>query len=314
MIPLKFLPGPRLLHQAYPMPAAVDVVATAHRFLFDIVDIDAQVTLGDVFGVFAACPTLVDVFTRDWAQDLLEEALKGPLPDPDGDDQEQRIEYLELYGRWSFDTSTQTFDPMQRLSCHGVGPVLGRDAPEHHKTAGSRIEWGISCANLRQLLPLPIRVRTLVNVCESDFDAVGYGEVLKTVTLDGVTFGQVIQGLLWELAFHGGPKESTEVNESLKAQIAEIDSGRAVTTSADDLFDGLDRPGCEALFDAIGDRSPSDIGRALRTIPDDGDVVAGLQAQFGDAVVVKPAFSALPGRAFRKAFRMARRVGDAAEG
>lgn len=293
------------------MPEAVDVTAAAHRFLFDVVDIDPAVTLADVFRVFAACPTLVDVFAGDWARELLDEALQGSLPNVE-EGEEERIEFIELYGQWSFDTATQTFDPLHRLHCHGIGPVLTQDQPAQHKRAGDRIEWGLSCANLRRLLPLPVCLRSRVDVCESDIDAFGCGEVLKTVSLDGVTLGQMIHGLLFELAFHGGPAESAEVMDSLKAQIADIDSGRevVVSTGLDDLFDELDRPGCDALFDALGGQSPSGIRRALRNVLDDGDVVAALHTQFGDAVVVKPGFRALPGRAFRKAFREARRGGE----
>lgn len=311
MVELRLLPGPRLLWQTYPMKEVADVAERAHEFLFETVELDPAVTLADLMQLLIRNSTLRAVFRRDWADELCEEAAKGPLADDAAErDPVERIEYLELYSQWHRDSRANRYDPLHRLHLHGVGPELDADAPDYGVKKGGRIQWGVSCSSLRKLLPLPVRVRTTVSVQEADLDAKAYGREVATAELDGVSLGQVLHGLLWELSFHGGPQETQEFNDSLKEQLAEIEAGTAVTTSSTDLFDDLYRAGCATLFETLGSQAPADVAHFLRDIDDDGDVVQALHAKFGNEVVVKPEFHGLPGREFRVAFREAKHADD----
>lgn len=196
----------------------VDFTARAHELLFELVTLDADLTLGDFFRLMERSPLLRQVFFREFAEELCAEARKGPVGAAAQPAALERIEYLELYQQWGLDTSTQVYSSRQRLHLHGVGPERARH-PD-------------------------------------------------------VTLGQVIDGLLWELSFHGGPQEQVQVAGELHQQLAAIDAGTAELVSADDFFDDLDRPGCEALFENLGGQSVRDISRALRDIDDDENVAA----------------------------------------
>ncbi len=75
-----------------------------------------------------------------------------------------------------------------------------------------------------------------------------------------------------------------------------------------DLFSDLDQPGCDALFDDLGGRSPREIGRAVRDIEDSENAAEWLLRVFDGTVVVKAPFRDRTGREFRRAFGDARRA------
>jgi len=291
--------GPRLREQ--------DVTGRAHEFLFDLITLDAGTTLSDLFRLLDASPLLQPVFRRDFAAELCAEARKGPLAKAAPPSPHEGIEYLELYQQWSLDTATNVYSPMQRLDLHGVGYELTEDVPEHGRKRGERIQWAVSLTPLRELLHLPLRVDPEVQVTEDDLDAKAYGTEIARARHPDVTLGQVIHGVLWELSFHGGPQEQADAADELHQQVAAIDAGTAELVSGDDLFENLDRPGCEALFDSLGGRSAREISHALREIDDDENAAAWLDKTFDGTVLVKPQFRDRSGRQFRKAFRAAAR-------
>ncbi len=255
-----------------------------------------------------ASPLLQTIYRRDLAAELCKEARKDAIATTDGERAaHDGIEFLELYQQWGLDTSTGQYSGAAHLQLHGIGHQLAEDLPEHHKKKGERIEWSVALTPLRELLALPIRVNPEVRITEEDSAAKAWMNEIRRVQNSDVTLGQVIQGLLWELSFHGGPQEKQGVLEGLKRQVAEIDAGTAKLVSHDDVFSDLDKPGCDALFDDLGGRSPREIAKAVRDIEDDENAAASLLRAFAGAVVVKAPFRDHTGREFRRAFRDARR-------
>lgn len=96
-----------------------------------------------------------------------------------------------------------------------MGPVLQEDHAEEHKRKGERIEWGVSLTPLRELLVLPVRVNHGVRITEDDQAAQVWMQEIGRAQVEDVTLGQVLEGLLWELSFHGGPAEQEAVAEGL---------------------------------------------------------------------------------------------------
>lgn len=303
MSELKLSPGPVLTQRRYPNPQPVDVTARAVAFLFDTVEVDPAVTLGDVLRLLELSPELQQVYQRDYATEMLAEAVKGPLVDQ-GPYQDQ-IEYLELYQLWSFNTATRTYQPQHRLDLTGVGVELKEPLPDHGLEAGGRIRWGVSTAGLRKLLNTPIRLNQEVIVCEDDLDAKDYGRELSRVNVEGVSLGQVIHGLLWELSFYGSPVEQEEFTESLKEQMTELEAGTMETVEHFDIFEDMERPGIVLMFETIGNLKAREVSYALRSIGNEDNVAQALAEAYGMAVVVKEEYRHLGGRAFRKTFREA---------
>lgn len=307
-------PGPSLtwrdIHrQDVDHPVATNVVERAIEFLFEPVTLDPDLRLGDVFKLLDLCPTLQQVFRRTWAAKLCEEARKGPLSQSRGSDPAEvaGVEYLEFYCSWALDTSSQTYRSVHSLDLHGVGHVLEVDALTYEAKTGDRIKWSVSLTPVRQLLDLPLRLREDLTVTEDDIDAKGYADVIAFARYSEVLLGQVIQGVLDEVAFHGGPDEQAEFSAELKSRVAEVDAGTAKLIPGDDVFVELDRPGFDALFAALGGVPQGEISRAIRSIGDDEPAGPFLSQVFDGKVVVKPQFWYRLGREFRKTSRAAGR-------
>jgi hypothetical protein len=210
---LRLLPGPVLLYRPLhgpsddARPRETDVAERAVEFLFEPVELAQDVTLSDIFKLLDRCPELRGVFRRDFAEELCVEARKGPLPQSRGNDPEEvgGIEFLELYRSWECDSSKKAYSSTFRLDLHGVGPVLPVDVPGYSVKAGERINWAVSLTPLRELLNLPVRVREQFSITEDDIDARAYGDVVAEAACSEICLGQLMHGLLCELAFHGGP-------------------------------------------------------------------------------------------------------------
>lgn len=312
---LTFGPGGALVahnfsaRDADDVPAARNVAEHAVAYLFEPVVLHSGLKLGDIFQLFEVCPELHAVFRRNWSFAICEEARKGPVSRPNYDHpaEDAGIEYLELYWSWALDTSSKLYSGMHGLELHGVGSVMEADCPTYGVKAGGRIHWSVSLTPVRELLELPLRLREELTIVEDDLDAKGWRETVATGRCTEVLLGQVIQGVLDELCFHGGPQEKEEVSDGLKAQLAEMEAGTMKTTPADDLFEELDRPGFVALFETLGGIRPAEVNRAMRAIEDDEPAGPALDRAFDGKVVVKMPFRSRPGREFRKLFRTAGR-------
>lgn len=172
-------------------PIARNVAEQAIEFLFEPFTLHPDLTLGDVFKLLDACPSLKQVFRRTWAVELCEEARMGPIPQSRGRDtiEVAGIEYLELYWSWALDTSSQTYRSVYSLDLHGVGHVLAVDVPTYGVKAGERIKWSVSLTPVRELLDLPLRLRDELTVAEDDIDAKGYADILASARCSEVPLG-----------------------------------------------------------------------------------------------------------------------------
>jgi hypothetical protein len=286
----------------------LDATDRAHEFLFALVTLDSAVTLGDIFRLLDASPVLKQVFRRNFSEMLCFEARKGPFDaEPSDSVSPEGIEFLELQHQWHLDTSQQTYSSTQRLQLHGVGFELQADAPSYFRKQGERIHWSVSLTPLRELLALPIRVNPELRVMEDDVNAKAFGDEILKGKHPEVTLGQVIDGVIYEISFHGGPQERAEFRSGLDTQLAEIKAGTAEVVSGDDIFDADDRPGFELMFEGLGGVEQRDVSSAMRQIDDDANAAAWLDKEFEGKVIVRPRFRDKTGREFRKTFSSAAR-------
>lgn len=315
---LILLPSPRLVRRAPPgdddeaggLVADEDLTSRAVEFLFEPVRLDPGVRLVDIFRLFDACPLLLQVFRRDFAAELVEEARKGALPQSAKADPPAvaGIESLELYWSWTLDTSTSTFGNTHRLDLHGIGKALQVDAPEYGAQAGDRINWSVSLTPVRELLDLPVRIREELTILEDDIDSSSYGEPVQRAILRTVTLGQMMHGILHELSFHGGPQQQEEFLDELLRRKREVDEGTAELIPADEVFPAdMHAASIDAMFVSLGGVSPRDVVRSMRLMEDEQAAGEWFDDEFGGAVVVRDQFRSRPGREFRKLFRAAGR-------
>ena len=202
-----------------------DVSDRALEFLFEPVRFEGDIRLRDVFLVVKQNPVLLTVFRRDWATELLEEALATPVKPYTGEYDPDGIEYLELYRMWNFNSKTQEYSGISRLDFHGIGYVLKEDIKQDDwvmHPAGTRIQWGIDFSPLGELMDLPLRVDSEVVVCEDDVDGGNWGNRVQVAQCNEHTLGQVVHGVFWELSFYGAPESRNAQREELQATVAEV--------------------------------------------------------------------------------------------
>jgi len=322
MSELKLFPGPRLVRKSWVCNdqgigdwLSVDVTDRAHEYLFHDVEIDLDVTLADAFRLVTKEPIMQAAFRRDFVLELCAEVVKGPILI----EQKawERIEFLELYQTWNYDSSTSTFEGAGRFHLHGVGVVQDADIFVHgclaHKK-GERIKWSISLSPVRELLHLPIRVKSEVLICEDDIDAKQYAKAIQVAKNERITLGFFIREILWELSWHGAPEDAEKVSRGLKDQMAEIEAGTAEMISHEDVFESfgfVPEKAVYALF-FVGSEAleRAEVYHALHELEDVERAQEGLQRLLGGKLQLRPEFSELTGRHLRKAVREARHGND----
>lgn len=204
--------------------ATTDVTADAASYLMDTVALDQDLRLRDLFELLKSNELLRKVFARESSEELLKEVATSEAvaysPDyvPDG------IEYLELYQMWYIDSDTREVTGSRELCFHGVGHVLREDSVEDtfvHFKAGSRRYYGVEMRHVSTLLNIPVRFDKNVSFFENDNETYT-SKKLESMVMAEPTLGEVLQGILSELSYFGGPAEAEELVSELEGDIIQI--------------------------------------------------------------------------------------------
>ena len=172
-----------------------------------------------------------------------------------------------------------------------------RDGEVHYR-AGERIQWGVSFTSPLEMLHLPVRLNPEVVICEDNMDSVNYGKKIGRLLNPGVTLGQVIDGILWELSFYGSPASREEESARLKGLADEVASGEAVTQQTVDLYADY-KSTLAACFSDTAGVSQGDLFHALQGIGDHDHAETVLRDKLSDAIRLKPEFSSMTGMELR---------------
>lgn len=324
---LSLFPGPRLIRKAWTIPDEapvredVDVTDKAHTYLFRTVRLEEGVTLQDLFGLFEADQILPFLYQQDFAEEVLEEARKGPVASA-GELDYERLEALELYGCWKLDTSTGELDGAERWSLHGVGITPQEDIYQDEYLAypkGERITWSLTLTPLRELLALPIKHCSQVPLLQNDFAAKRFGQALHQVDPGLINLGELLHSVLYALTFFGGPQSQAVEREGLKAQMAELANyrnaeedeaeGEGVEIGKEDFFVSLgfrSRESVNAQFfegSMTGDLSA--VTRLVREVEDHEPARPALLELSSGELELRAEYASLTGYQLRKAIREA---------
>jgi hypothetical protein len=202
-----------------------DVTKYAIRRLMEPCTLGAGVTLRDVFELINTELEIFDLIIGNWCKEIVTEGLVGE-PKKVGFYDPGEIEYLTLGYYASYNSIKKSnFAGFHRPDFGGVGwelkeniyfdwedPHTGEKEIEHHM--GSRISWGVSFTPANELADLPLILEPLMKVYESDTEGSNYMSELFTFKDPEYTLFGIIQGIIWELSFHGSPqdRESTKSN------------------------------------------------------------------------------------------------------
>lgn len=303
--------GPKLIHQRPDSDdPALDVTERACEFLFAQTRLADDATLLDIMRLLDN-PVLRTVFRADYVNELLTEATLGPLIKEELP--YEKVEYLELNQLWHLDTATSEFTSAGKFGVTGKGIVQPEDVVEHDMVLykkGERINWSVSMTSVRELLHLPVRINSTVQICEDDVYAMRYGDSLQTGVNHQITLGTLIHSLLWELSWHGTPEQRDAQKDALLASKAEVDAGTAKTRPYEDLFEARgDLPKSKVyamFFEDVGASPLKAIESAINDLEDKELAQSGLDQAFGGALMLKQEFATLTGRELRVAVSEAR--------
>jgi hypothetical protein len=298
--------GPKLIHQRPDRDdPALDVTDRACEFLFAQIRLADDVMLLDILRLLDN-PVMRTVFRREYVNELLTEASfgllnKDKLP-------YEKVEYLELNQLWHLDSATSEFTSAGKFGMTGKGIIQPEDVVEHDMVIykkGERINWSVSMTSVRELLHLPVRLNSTVQICEDDVYAKRYGHALQTGVNHQISLGTLIHSLLWELSWHGTPEQRDARKDDLLASKAEVDAGTAMTRPYEDLFEARgDLPKSKVypmFFDEVGAGPLKAIERAINDLEDTELAQSGLDQAFGGALVLKREFATFNGRQLRVA-------------
>lgn len=184
-----------------------EVTDRASAYLFEKIALSKELTLRDVFALIEINPFLKEYLHHYWIDEFLSEAKSTAKASAEIN--ARSIEYLELYWLWEYDQESQAYRSPARPDFHGVGILQQEDLIEHDHVVcpkGQRINWSISTAELGEIIDLPLKICDEALITE-------VAPPLKI--LCDTTLGQMLEGIFWELSFHGGPDGRRSFNENL---------------------------------------------------------------------------------------------------
>ena len=211
-----------------------DNTAWLHRRTKDVEFAD-DVTLNDVFEFVARDVDVADIiFTNCWIKDYVEEwkRIKEENLQPDiEEDQDQLIEYLELY--WGPELSEYEgrvdIDGVDRADFHGIGFELSKDQEDGMGwKKGERITWGIDFSSLKDILHLPVRLNENFVIYDDwmkykDVPNFNFKDLPRLIDCKrSFTLEQAIQGVMWELSFYGVNSEKEAVRAEVESRYEEV--------------------------------------------------------------------------------------------
>jgi hypothetical protein len=239
---LKILKGGRLLRTSWEGKiegfVQKDVTAEAIGNLFELCDLEEGVTLRDIFSVINTELTIFDAVLRNWTKEIVTEGLTG-IPTNKLKEQHEEIEYLELY--WgSYKGLDENKQPIlyghHRPELHGIGPVLLKDKlfewGEVERKAGERITWGVSMTPTTDLIDLPVKLNKEFIIHDDE----NWRNPPTSMGKSEFTLGQILEAIVWELSFFGGPVDRDKKAVELNSMVTDIKE----CTSAEELFKELE--------------------------------------------------------------------------
>lgn len=243
-----------------------DVTDTAIRRLWDGCTLEDGVTLRSIFTLLNSEIDLFDLVIGNWCKEIITEGLTQPsaeytgIYDPDG------IEYLELYwylarcAQWNevkeaYDSDLTELQGTKRAGFHGIGYELKEDKLHDWKnengthavewSKGERIPWSMSFTSANTYINYPVKLaQKMIIHDEIEHKPKAkdnyFAQPVAVFERSGYTLGDILYGIIWELSFHGGPKERNEKSEELKESINKIRDGSAKTVSWEEMLNELE--------------------------------------------------------------------------
>lgn len=196
-----------------------DVTDHAIRYIYDYCKLDTDYTLKDFFLFLDNDIDFFDSIFGNWLKDLTMEALSGIKSNDN--DFVKRFDYLELY--WIIESDNYDEESLSGLrfpDFHGMGTVQPGDP---FGKVGDAESLGVSMTPSYDLIDLPLKLSKELLFCISRKSKNATNkQIHKSHKFKNpcYTLGHIIQGIVWEMSFYGGPEqrqvESAEINSRMR--------------------------------------------------------------------------------------------------
>jgi hypothetical protein len=177
-------------------------------------EIEPGTTLGDIFKAVEADVLLKDVIRfYSWCApiDEFHEAAKLPPAEKEG----VTIVELVLEGYAEVHTNRKPKEGESKMSYEKAYLHFGGTGDD-----GER--YSVSCTPMRELADVPVRLVNTVDF-RKDYVEKPFGEPMETC----YSLLEVLDGIYFDISFHGGPKENEEFIEMLHERMEDIQNGTA---------------------------------------------------------------------------------------
>jgi hypothetical protein len=194
-----------------------DVTDHAVRFLFEKCRLSEDYTVKDFFLFLNTDVQMFDSIFGNWLKDLTEEALKGIPTAKEDSSFVDDIDYLELY----FGLETNCFGDEEDFyglgfpNFHGMGTIKpgSNQIQPPHCNVGDITPFGIEFTATYELIDKPLKLSREVVFSIMRKTKSGnpkYVHKNHTFKNPSYTLGQIINGIVWEWSFSGGPESRQE--------------------------------------------------------------------------------------------------------
>ncbi len=209
-----------------------DITDKAIRHLFEPCQLADDVTLRDIFELMNTELQVFDAVLGNWCEEIVTEGLTQPAKPYDLSKYDpEQIEYLELRYTPEYDLDgddKNAFYGFHRPDFGGTGVVLQNDGDQEHYKKGERIPWGVSFSKANDLINIPVKLSDKFVVYEGIMKwdkSKGPGDrKLAEFENPSYTLGGILEGIVWEMSFHGGPEKRNEFHKELLDRVDEIKS------------------------------------------------------------------------------------------
>jgi hypothetical protein len=195
-----------------------DVTENAIRLLFEPCDLAQDITLKDIFLLLNTELKIFDAVLGNWCEEFVKEGLSGEGKPYTGEYNPEEIEYLQL-SKYMWIDSDLSYG-LERPDFGGVGFELKEEWDGWSK--GDRISYGISFSPTQDLINLPVKLdRTLIIYNENPASG-RYHETIAEYENITFTLGDILNGIIWEISFNGGPEKKADFKQQLLNYVDEI--------------------------------------------------------------------------------------------
>ncbi len=171
-----------------------NVTDFAYRFLHNQCDIEDGVTLKEIFTILNRDLGLYDLVLGNWCREFVEQAFSETNPKRTDDF------YLELY--WRAECEDGILQGLEFPAFHGVG--IEND---------TIVQYSLSFSQPSDLMNVPLKFNNILEIngttCQLKFSLL-----------------QILQGIIWELSYHGSPSDKIKAKDEMYATLERIKNGQ----------------------------------------------------------------------------------------